>query len=125
MTELLTLPEAARKLHKGGAVSAKTLREAVHKGLLRASRIGRKWMVTESQLDAYLQGTIVPCQDAPAPPISICVNEPDAPQPGSSGTGSESVAQAAAEMAIEKLKSISRRTSPPSTRRPVATISPK
>jgi excisionase family DNA binding protein len=50
MTRLLTLPEAADRLR----VSARTVRRLVASGQLRVIKIGRRSVVPESEVEAFL-----------------------------------------------------------------------
>lgn len=47
--ELLTLRQASREL----AVAHATLRAQVHRGKLKATKVGRDWLVTRDEIERY------------------------------------------------------------------------
>ncbi|AWK85815.1 hypothetical protein DEW08_01680 [Azospirillum thermophilum] len=52
-SDLLTIPEAARFLHPGGAVKPATVRAAIASGTLPAKRFGRTLLVLRTDLERY------------------------------------------------------------------------
>lgn len=51
-TPMLTIHDVAQTLN----VDQRTIRELIRKNELRAIKIGKEWRVTESDLDAYVNG---------------------------------------------------------------------
>lgn len=102
-TRLMTLPEAAESLH--GAISVEALRREVRRGNLRAAKYGtNRYFVTPEALEEFVH-----CQENASPPAST-----SAPTKGngSSETAASRSGQDMARASVEKLKQLSRTTSP-------------
>jgi excisionase family DNA binding protein len=108
LPELLSLPEAARRVGVGKG----TLRTAIRLGQLSCTRIGGRVYVTEQQLREMIDR----CQQGPRDRDSTSEAGRAGNQPGSSETAPLSTAQAAARATVQALKERSPTTSRASTR---------
>ncbi|MFO1209720.1 MAG: helix-turn-helix domain-containing protein [Amaricoccus sp.] len=103
---LLTVEEAAAAIHATVKVTA--IYRAIREGRLTASRIGKRFYVSESDLRRFTK-----CRAPASPPAS----GKEAMAPGSSSTPVVSIGQAAAEKAADDLlNSLSETTSRPARR---------
>jgi hypothetical protein len=108
LPDLLPLDLAAEKLsRKGLKVTVRTLREAVRRGTLPASKIGREIAVTLADLAHYatISTRIAPCP-APTPVLaSSGLSAPKGPGPLSiSSDGSKADPSGSAQRALETSK---------------------
>ena len=99
---LLTLEEAARVMHE--TITVSTLRAAIRAGRLPPRKIGRRYYLTEADIQGFIQ-----CQGVESPPASI--TEPMRAN-GSSETAQSSGGQGIALASVERLKRRCRNTSP-------------
>lgn len=125
---LLTFAEAARYLSPTGALGARAVRSEVARGRLQSVKVAGKVFVHLSELQRYdrqLRGT--PCRDA-APGRSssfagsIAATTPSTSFAGTSAAAGSSVQQA--RMTSERLKTLSRRSSPAAPASPSVRATP-
>lgn|SRR5262245_46359220 len=126
MGRLLTLKEAAAQLN--GKLTAASLRGMARQGKLQLTIIAGKHFVTPESLNAMLVNSTLtrpqcPADDSQPDSISDPVATTEAPS-GSSSTDRKRLAQAQAQMIVQRLKRPLKRTLRASTDRPVARIRP-
>lgn len=109
LPELLSIPEAARRVGVGKG----TLRTAIRLGQLSCTRIGGRVYVTEQQLREMIDR----CQQGPKEQDCTFEAGKGDPRHGSSATDPTKSAQAAALATVRALKERSPTTSRGSTRR--------
>ena len=78
MTTLLTVEEAAARIHPTFAVS--TVRAAIRSGDLLAKRIGKRYFITEAELERFIT-----CPSTARPPASTSGPTPTSPARTSNG----------------------------------------
>jgi hypothetical protein len=96
----LCLDEAARLAFPDGTVSARTLRAEAARGKLAIFRIGKKYYTTLAEIDRMVERCPVP----PRVRISTSDAGPAANHAGQSETEAMSLARAALEASVRKLK---------------------
>lgn len=100
LPRLLTIEEAANAMHE--TITVSTLRAAIRGGRLPARKIGRRFYLTEGEIEGFIQ-----CQGAESPPGST--TEPMRGN-GSSETVAFNDGQGAALASVERLKRRSQNT---------------
>ena len=60
-SHLLTVEEAAQRIHQ--TVRPNTIRAAIHRGQISAMKIGRRYYISEIEIERFIQ-----CQDIANPP---------------------------------------------------------
>jgi hypothetical protein len=100
----LPLSEAVAQFYPCGGIKVATLLSAIRQGKLGHEKQGRAYFVTRRDIEAWRKACRVP----PKAPASTCASEKDASRSGSSETGNESSALAAAKAISAGLKKRSR-----------------
>jgi hypothetical protein len=127
---LYTLQEAAQLLSPDGSVTPRALRTMARQGRLQVIRIANKDFVTAEAVNAMLTSSTLTlrspsCRDAGCLPDSICADAVATERPpGSFSTERKKLARAQAEMTVQALKQRCKPTSPDTTDRRAAPISP-
>ncbi|MBY3756757.1 helix-turn-helix domain-containing protein [Azospirillum formosense] len=127
--DLLTVAEAAKALHPGGAVKPATIRAAINKGVLPARRFGRTLLVLRTDLERYkMTGDKCqePTRDRGSSSTVPTANTGLPPKPDSSSTSTSSVGMnvgrnVSAQQALQILSKPSRSSRTSSASDPVPT----
>ncbi|MBK3797908.1 helix-turn-helix domain-containing protein [Azospirillum brasilense] len=92
--DLLTVAEAAKALHPGGAVKPATIRAAINKGVLPARRFGRTLLVLRTDLERYKMTGDEWQKPTPARGLSSTALTTDTARPPSAGSSNTSTSSA-------------------------------